>query len=325
MSFVVPRTSPAIGLDQPSSRDAASAPPTRRDFLAASLAAAAAAGLVAPSTASAIGPIPRNGLAKFKFSLAAYSYRDLLNGASPKLTLHDFAEDCAKMSLEGVELTSYYFPKGVTPDFLRNLRRRCFQLGLDVSGTAVGNDFGLPPGPKRQEQIELVKRWVDYAEILGAPVIRVFAGHAAKDAKPAEAHSLMVAGLEECCDYAGKHGIHLALENHGGPTATADGLLQFVKDVQSPWFAVNLDTGNFRSDDVYGDLAKVAPYAVNVQVKVVVAGTDGKKQPTDFVKLARLLRDAHYRGYIVLEFEEPGDPRVECPKFIDQLRTAFAG
>ena len=38
----------------------------------------------------------------------------------------------------------------------------------------------------------------------------------------------------------------------------------------------------------------------------------------------RILREAHYRGYIALEYEEPGDPREECPKYIDQLRTAFA-
>lgn len=297
----------------------------RRRFLnvcAAAGTAVAATGI--SSVASAIPPVPRNGTSKFKFSLAAYSYRELLGGASPKLTMHDFVEDCARMGLEGTELTSYYFPKNVAPDFLRSVRRRCFQLGLDVSGTAVGNDFGHKAGPKRQEQIDLVKRWVDNAEVLGAPVIRVFAGHVPKDAAPAETHALMVAGLEECCDYAGKHGVHLALENHGGPTATADGLLAFVRDVQSPWFGVNLDTGNFHSDDVYGELARVAPYAMNVQVKVVVSGADGKKQPTDFPRLAKILRDANYRGYVVLEFEEAGDPRVECPKFVDQLRTAFA-
>lgn len=297
----------------------------RRRFLQVALGAGALACGVCPAApAWAVPPIPRNGTPKFKFSLAAYSYRDLLNGAMPKLTLHEFVEDGAKMGLEAVELTSYYFPKNVGPDFLRNLKRRCFQLGLDVSGTAVGNDFGQPAGPKRQEQIELVKRWVDFSEILGAPVIRVFAGHAAKDSSPTEAHALMVAGLEECCEYAGRHGVHLALENHGGPTATADGLLAFVRDVQSPWFGVNMDTGNFRTDDIYGDLARIAPYALNVQVKVVVTGADGKKQPTDFKRLAQILRDANYRGYIVLEYEEPGDPRAECPKFMDALRAAFA-
>ena len=34
-----------------------------------------------------------------------------------------------------------------------------------------------------------------------------------------------------------------------------------MRDVQSPWFGVNLDTGNFRSSDPYADLAQLAPYA----------------------------------------------------------------
>ena len=226
------------------------------------------------------------------------------------------------MDLEGTELTSYYFPRPTTPQYLRQLKKQCFRLGLDVSGTAVGNNFGMADGEKRDQQIAMVKQWVDHAETLGAPVIRVFAGQLQGDDK--EAYARMVAGLQECCDYAGQHGIHLALENHGGPTSTADGLLKFVRDVESPWFGVNLDTGNFHSEQIYDDLARVAPYALNVQVKVVVHGPDGKKRPSDFKRLAKIMRDVHYRGYIVLEYEESGDPRQECPRYVKQLRAAFA-
>jgi sugar phosphate isomerase/epimerase len=291
----------------------------RRQFLAAS-----AAGIAAAATASAIEPIPRNGQPKFKFSLAAYSYRELLKGDNPKLTLKDFVEDCAKFGLEGTELTSYYFPKDTSPEYLRTLRRQCFRLGLDVSGTAVGNDFGHPPGEKRKTEIANVKQWIEFAEILGAPVIRIFAGHVQKDQTEAQAHTLMVQAIEECCDYAGKHGVHLALENHGGPTATADGLLKFVRDVNSPWFGVNLDSGNFHSDDPYGELERIAPYALNAQIKVVMSGPDKKKVPADFKRLANILRGAHYRGYVVLEYEESGDPREESAKYLEDLRTAFA-
>jgi sugar phosphate isomerase/epimerase len=50
----------------------------------------------------------------------------------------------------------------------------------------------------------------------------------------------------------------------------------------------------------------------------------GDLQPSDFKKLASMLRDSGYRGYVALEFEEKGDPRSECPKYLDQLRAAFA-
>jgi sugar phosphate isomerase/epimerase len=247
-----------------------------------------------------------------------------LSGESPKLTLADFIDDCARLGLEGTELTSYYFPKPSPPEYLRDLKQRCFKLGLDVSGTAIGNDFGHPPGVERQKQLDLTRQWIDNAEILGAPVIRIFAGHQKKDVAEAQSHSLMVSAIEECCDYAGQHGVHLALENHGGPTSTAEGLLAFVRDVKSPWFGVNLDTGNFHGDDIYGELARVAPYALNVQIKVTVSAADKKKEPADFKRLAKILREAHYRGYIVLEYEEAGDPRTECGPYIEQLREAFA-
>ena len=299
----------------------------RRTFLTdCSLVSAVgvASAAMGANTARAIEPITRNGQPNFKFSLAAYSYRDLLRGASATLTLPDFIEDCARMGLEGTELTSYYFPRPVTHEYLRSLKRQSFRLGLDVSGTAVGNDFGHTDVATRRQQIDSVKQWVDYAEILGAPVIRVFAGHVKDSLPPVEAHSLIVSALEECCDYAGQHGVHLALENHGGPTATAEGLLAFARDVHSPWFGLNIDTGNFRSNDLYGDLTKVAPYALNVQVKISYSDADGNRHKGDFRQLARLLRDAAYRGYIVLEYEEPGDPRVDCPKYVDQLREAFS-
>lgn len=292
----------------------------RRQLLASTTAGIAA--LAAP--AAAIEPIARNGQPKFKFSLAAYSYRSLLQGDSPQLSLTDFVDDCAKFGLEGTELTSYYFPKATDENYLRTLRRQCFRLGLDVSGTAIGNDFGHPPGEKRDEQIANTKKWIDYAEILGAPVIRIFAGHQQKDQTAAQAHRLMVEAIEECCDYAGKHGVHLALENHGGPTATAEGLLGFVRDVNSPWFGVNLDSGNFHGDDPYAELAQIAPYALNAQIKIVMSGPEKKKEPADFARLAKILREAHYRGYVVLEYEEGGDPREESAKYLDQLREAFA-
>lgn len=300
---------------------------SRRQFLSACAFGAVAVALAHPKSvkqAVAIEPIPRNGQAKFKFSLAAYSYRSLLAGKEPSATLSDFIGDCAKFGCEGTELTSYYFPKAVTHDYLRSLRRQCFRLGLDVSGTAVGNDFGHPPGEERTKQIASVKQWIDFAEILGAPVIRIFAGHQKPGTTPAQSHSLMVSGIEECCEYAGQHGVHLALENHGGPTATAEGLLQFVRDVNSPWFGVNVDSGNFHSEDPYKELAQIAPYALNVQIKIVMQGPDKKKVPADYKRLATIMREAHYRGYIVLEYEEAGDVREECAKHLAEVRAAFA-
>lgn len=300
---------------------------SRRRFLAAS-AGLGLAGALAPAAASAVEPVVRTGKPQFKFSLAAYSYRDLLTGKKGNLTLEDFVNDCAKFGLEGTELTSYYFPPSTTLEYLRSIKSLCFRQGLTISGTAIRDELCLPPGEARDAEIAHVKKWIDYAEILGAPVIRIFSGNAKKDQSIKEAHKLAVEGMEECCDYAGKHGVFLALENHGGLTETVDGLLSLVRDVKSPWFGVNLDSGNFHSDDPYADLEKIAPYALNVQIKVVIHRGGSKKgtpaEPSDFKRLAKMMRDVGYRGFIVLEYEESDDPRKECPRYLAELREAFA-
>ncbi len=295
-------------------------------FASAGLLGSAAGTLLEPVSASE--PIARNGKAKFKLSLAAYSYRRLLSGKTPALTLEDFIADCAAMGLEGTELTSYYFPKQPSAEYLNKLKHAAFRLGLDISGTAVGNDFCHPPGPARTGQLDHVKRWVDYAQMLGAPVIRVFSGRPHGKQSVDEAYKLAVAGLEECCEYAGRHGVFLALENHGGLSANIDELVKLVRDVKSSWFGINLDTGNFHASSTaeaaYADMAKMAPYALNVQVKVAIALKGRKKVESDFNRLAKILTSSGYRGYIVLEYEENEDARKACPRFVEQLRKAFS-
>ncbi len=297
---------------------------TRRGFLTRAALATSAGFLMSSRPSLAIGPIGRTRPSHFKLSLAAYSYRQYLTGAQPKMDLFDFVNLAADMGLDAVELTSYYFPKDVDSDYLHRLQGHAFVLGLDVSGTAVGNNFCLPPGPAREKQLELVRTWVDHAADLNAPVIRIFAGSVPKGDDEAKAIALAIEGMKEALAYAAKKGVTLALENHGGITATPDQILKLVKAVDAPNFGVNLDTGNFHTDDPYGDLAKLAPYAVNVQVKTEMKRPGKPAEEADLAKLIGLLRDARYSGYVVLEYEAKEDPMKAIPRHVKELRKLIS-
>ena len=119
-------------------------------------------------------------------------------------------------------------------------------LGLDISSTAIGNNFCFPPGPKRDEQLAHTRLWIDRAAELDAPVIRIFAGSVPRDATEDQAAAWAIEGINESLPYAAKKGVTLALENHGGITATPRQILKLVKAVDGPNFGVNLDTGNFQ-------------------------------------------------------------------------------
>ena len=290
----------------------------RRDVLA-SLALALAAGPVA-----AIEPFVRPQPGPLKLSLAAYSFREELtpDGDTPAaMTLFDLVDFCRQHGVPGVELTSYYFPPGFDEPYLRKLARYCHTSGVSISGGAIRNDFCVPED-RRDEQLTSVRRWIDAYAILGAPVIRVFAGKVPKGATLQQGQANCIAATQIACDYAASRGVMLALENHGGITATPEMMLPIVQGVSSPAFGVNFDSGNFRTEDPYADLAKIAPYAVNAQIKTEI-GPKESPQPADFDRIVGILRDAGYGGWVALEYEEGGDTAAAVVKHLAELRTAL--
>lgn len=302
---------------------------TRRGFFL-QLAAGATA-LSVGSMAHAANPVTRPYGARFKLSLAAYSFNRMLprrgdpkSQAKATMQLPEFIDYCAKMQLDACELTAYYFPETVTQEYLMQIKQQTFKLGLDISGTAIGNNFCLPPGPERDQDLAMTREWIDYAATMGAPVIRIFAGKVPEGDSEDAAIARCIEGINASVEYAATKGVYLGLEDHGGITATPAQMLRIIEGVTpSPWFGVNFDSGNFRTDDPYGDLAKIAPYAVNAQIKATMH-VAGNSEPADFKRVLDILRAADYRGYIVLEYEDPEDPFEAIPRLLDQLRNAMA-
>jgi sugar phosphate isomerase/epimerase len=296
---------------------------SRREILKA-IPAAAAAVAAGPSPAGAIAPVTHSGKPRLRLGLAAYSLRDHLTGKlSPSMTLDDFIEKAVEWEVDAVELTSYYFPPEFTPAYVAGLKRHCYLAGIDVSTTPVGNTFTYPPGPERDREIAHVERWLDVAADLGSPAVRIFAGDAQRGQPATEARRNCVECIQACAEHAARRGVFLALENHHGVVAGPAGLLEIVKAVKSDWFGINLDTGNFQSADPYADLARCAPYAVTVQIKVEIQPSGGPKQEADFGRLVRILKDAGYRGYVSLEYEAAEPPLTAIPRHLERLRAAL--
>jgi len=294
----------------------------RRQFLAASLASSSLAAL--PPQTNAIDPIRRKGGPLLKLSIAAYSYRDFLTGKKqPAMTLEDFADLAAEMGLPAIEPTSYYF-KDTSPTYLASLKARCTRLGLDISGGAVGNKFTEADPAKLKEEIRKTKEWTERYSLLGAKTMRIFAGNAVKGEAEEQTRNRCIEAIQEVCDHASKHGVYMALENHGGIVSTVEQLLTIVKAVKHDWFGVNLDTGNFHSADPYADLEAAAPYAVTVQVKTEIQRKGQKKEDADLRRVVAILRQAQYRGYVALEYEAAEDPRTAVPRHIKTLRELTA-
>lgn len=296
------------------------------------LALASSLGAAALSPLRAIEPFVRPGKPRLRLSLAAYSFRDDFSapkgappGAEPKLDLFRFIDFCADHGCEGAELTGYYFPTNPDDAFFSRVRRHAHLRGVTISGTAIATVLTHPPGTARDRELNHLRLWADHTARLGASHMRVFAGAAEPGQSRAGAVRECVTALEEGGAYSGRLGVFLGVENHGGIVAEPDGLLEVVRAVKSPWVGVNLDTGNFNTDDPYADLVRCAPYAVNVQFKGEIRrrGAAGD-EPTDITRAVRILRDANYQGWVALEYEMSPDPWKRVPELLTRLRAEFS-
>ncbi|MGE5194986.1 MAG: sugar phosphate isomerase/epimerase family protein [Deltaproteobacteria bacterium] len=294
---------------------------TRREFLTAG-----AACLALPWTpARAAEPIGRTRPSHFKLSLAAYSYRKYLTGPDKSMDLFDFANLAADLGLDAIEPTAYYFPADLDNDYLHRLKRHAFLLGLDISGTAIMNDFCVPPGDEADREMAHVRTWIDRAAELTAPVMRIMSGNWIQGTPDEELEQRVIGRIHSLLPYAAEKGVMLALENHGGGvTVTAEQLVRIVRKVKGGNFGVNLDTGNFHGEDPYAEVAATAPFAVNVQVKTEIRRKGKTKEPADLEKVIGILREARYSGYVVLEYTADEDPRTAVPRCIKQLRSLIA-
>lgn len=302
---------------------------TRREFLAAA---------VVPAATIMGGPVGRPGLhdaatpsvvpgypARIKTSCNLYSFNGPLTRG--EMTLEQVIAYCAEIGFDAVDPTGYYFkgyPDVPTDALIYRIKHLAFSLGLAISGTGVRNDFAVPEAHRREADVAHVGRWVDVAAKLGAPVLRVFDGRVMPaDVPKATVMNWIVDGIQRCVTTGETRGVAIVLQNHNDALKEAGDYLEIRQRIASPWFGLNVDIGSLRlTDDPYAEVARLAPHAYTWQVKELVYRRD-KEERVDLKQIARILRDARYRGYVPIETLGPGDAKQKVRAFLDEFRAAI--
>lgn len=266
----------------------------------------------------------RGAPGNLKTSLNAYSFNKWLK--SGKMSLDDLLRFSSNAGFDAIDLTGYYlqgYPQAPADDYIFEAKRKAHKLGLDISGTGVRNDFTQADRGMRNQSIRHVMEWVDVAAKLGAPVLRVFAGRT--ETTGDERNGMLdwvIEGFKECTQYAQTRGVIVAVQNHNHFIKTPEQTLEILEAVNSDWFGLVLDTGSYRQGDLYANLEKMAPYAVNWQVKELVTN-NGKEEDIDLDRLVRIVRNSGYKGY--LPIETFGDSKFEerVTSFLNKLQEAM--
>jgi sugar phosphate isomerase/epimerase len=227
----------------------------------------------------------------------------------------------SELGLDGLDTTVYWFPD-TSDQYLATLRRTAYKNAVNLYSIAVRIRLAQPTPELQRAEFESLKKWVDVAERLGATHVRVFGGSIPKGATEAQAIGWAVEVLKRGAEYSGSKGILIGVEDDGGLTTTAEPTLEIVKQTDSPWAGMNLDTGNFPKNG-YSQVAMCIPYASSVHFKTQIASENGTKEKADWDRLIGMFASAGYKGYLSLEYESEGDAEVEIPKLTAELRRGI--
>ncbi len=276
-------------------------------------------------------PAPRISLA-----VSTYSYWHF---RPPKVTIHEVIRKAHEAGIAGVDILHRQMDTE-NRAYLMSLKQEAFAHGIDLISLSIHQDFVDPDPDRRKAAIDHTLHCIELAYQMGIPSIRLNSGRwgtirsfddlmANRGEEPplegyteTDAFEWCIDAIAQCLPRAAECGVLLALENHWGLTRTAAGLLHIVKTLDSPWLGVLMDTGNFL-EEPYDQLALIAPYTRFVQAKTYYGGGEWYTLDLDYPRIARILADVDYRGYISIEFEgkSPADEGVALS--IKALRAAF--
>lgn len=281
-----------------------------------------------------------------KIAISSYSFHRFGGGpeGAETPTVESMIDGCVSYGVDGIEFLVEHLARNdkLNPTALHELKQYLAIRGISpVTIAASHNPVQTTPEDRQREQDKLL-RTVDHAYELGAPFVRAHGGRwhtlasfpemlANNGEEPPkdgftidQSYDWAIEALTEAAVYAGERGVTLVLENHWGLTGTADGCVRIHDAVASPWLKYVLDTGNFlHRPDQYAEMAKFLPDLAVLHAKVYAGGGLLVEADLDYGRIAGMLKDIGFSGYISIEFEGKAHPNEGIPDGIATIRGAI--
>lgn len=178
---------------------------------------------------------------------------------------------------------------------------------------------------KRAAGIEVAKKWLDGAAILGAKTMRVNSGGPRispnaqvttdypKNDELAQHLAWCIESFKIMADHGAKVGVKVTLENHWGLTANPQNIRIIVDEVNSPFCEASPDFCNWEHEyHLYHGLAALVPYAKTT----VHAKYWNRWKDNDVQRSVRIMTNGGFRGVFALEYEDGPWDGVEGAKYL---------
>jgi len=258
-----------------------------------------------------------------KVGIDSYSYHRFFGEVYPQQTEPDnplntmeFLERAHELGVAGVSLESCFI-ESFDSDYLKELKAALDEYDFDRVW-AWGHPDGLEAG-QNEEALDDMIGHIEYAKAIGAEIMRVVGSSLAFRNQP---HGPQLKKLRKMFKKAVKVAedmdIKLAVENHFD--YNADEYLALLEDIDSAYFGLTFDTGNFMRmlDEPVTAMEKLGEYVYATHIKDLkiapgvaadewfffssVAVGDGY---INMKKLAKQLGDLEYTGMLAVELDYP--------------------
>jgi sugar phosphate isomerase/epimerase len=302
-------------------RSALSSPPTQEVLMSALPRRRFLAGLAAAATAPAIlRAQPRAKRLPIAFSTLG----------CPQWSWKTILENADRLGYKALELRGIAgemdLPK--VPELqgsrLAETKKDLAALGIVVSDLGASARMHEKDKAARDKQLDEGRRFIDLAQAMGVPYVRMFGDKLLPDEPKDETMKRIVEGFQQMASHARAAGVTVLIESHGDFTSSGD-LEAILKAVGSDAFALLWDAhhtfvaGKEQPEDTWKRLSSwvrhthlkdSVPGAKPGERRYVLTGS-GEVPVREQV---RVLAQAGYKGFYCLEWEKKWHPEIEEPE-----------
>ncbi|MCK4325260.1 sugar phosphate isomerase/epimerase [bacterium] len=256
--------------------------------------------------------------------------------------VHRLCDEVSSLGIEGIDFHAGLLGLNAS-EITAVIREALRRSNLIFSGFSLSNDFNQEDAESFYKQIEETKKWITVAAEVQAPVARIFGGHLPAEERQdadrrASAYQRILDGLGQAVKEAERHGLILALENHGGLPCTAEEQVGVIDKIGSKNLKATVDVGNYMQcgQEGHAGTRLAAPYAAYVHFK------DFRKMPADsnpwgwsteacilgkgdvdHRACLKELKKAGYNGFVALEYEGPDEESMGVPESVRFMKEVW--
>jgi sugar phosphate isomerase/epimerase len=243
---------------------------------------------------------------------------------------HQFASIELRGIQENMDLTKV--PE-FAPERIAETKRQLKAHGLTVSCLGASAHMHEMDPVKHAAQLDEARRFIDLAQALGAPFVRVFGNEYVKVVPRADMLAHIAAALRELGDYARRKGVTVIIESHGD-FIDSPALLEILQKADSPNVALLWDahhtfvSGKEQPEDTVQQLGRYIRHThlkdsvpAGNDRRYVLTGTGEVPVKRQIAALARI----GYRGLYSFEWEKRWHAEIEEPEVAIAQYASVAG